>query len=208
MPLKDPHLQDGDSADLQTIDHSSCSYDVEIGSTINKINSLTNEGLDFPTTVTTKKSSEDLNITRTESTEIYRRFSPSRKHVIVGITAFSALLAPFSTTCILPGLPEIASDYDTTGEVIALVNAAFLGSMAISPCWWGPMSQIYGRRPIYIGAAALFAVSSLGVSLGPNLVSFIIFRILEAFAGCAFLAVGAGTIGDIYHPIGRSTAMV
>lgn len=164
-----------------------------------------------PTTSSTqtsiKSSTVDLPSHPIESDDIYNRFTKRRKVGMTAVVAFCSLCSPFSTTCILSCVPEIAQDFDTTGSVINITNAAYLLMMAISPLYWGPMSQVYGRKPIYIASSFGYLIGCLGTSLSKNLVMFIVFRCLTAFAGSSFLAVGAGTIGDIYRPTERGTAM-
>lgn len=78
--------------------------------------------------------------------EVYSRFSPRRKAVIVIVISWCGLLSPISSTAVLSAIPEVADTYGTSGDVIALSNALYLVFMGLSPCFWGPLSQVYGRR--------------------------------------------------------------
>jgi len=76
----------------------------------------------------------------------YERFSNQRKTTITCVISICGLLAPISSTTILAAIPEVAAEYGSTGAIINLSNAMYLVFMGISPCVWGPLSQIYGRR--------------------------------------------------------------
>ena len=76
----------------------------------------------------------------------YERFSSHKKVIITCILALCGFLAPFSSTTILAAIPEVAAEYNSTGTIINLSNALYLVFMGLSPCLWGPLSQIYGRR--------------------------------------------------------------
>jgi MFS family permease len=78
--------------------------------------------------------------------EIYDRIPPNRKIVIVALLSFCSFLAPISSTTVLAAVPEVASTYGSTGTVINLSNALYMLFMGLSPCFWGPLSQVYGRR--------------------------------------------------------------
>jgi hypothetical protein len=78
--------------------------------------------------------------------EIYDRLSPSRKLVIVALLSFCSFLAPISSTTILAAVPEVAATYSSTGTIINLSNALYMLFMGVSPMFWGPLSQVYGRR--------------------------------------------------------------
>lgn len=80
--------------------------------------------------------------------EQYLRFSPARKNLIVFVLSFCSFLAPISSTSILSGIPEVAKTYETTGSIINASNALYLAFMGIAAPFWGPFSQVWGRRPV------------------------------------------------------------
>lgn len=80
--------------------------------------------------------------------EQYLRFSPARKVIIVGVLSFCSFLAPISSTSILAAIPEVAKTYNTTGSVINASNALYMAFMGIAAPFWGPFSQVWGRRPV------------------------------------------------------------
>lgn len=137
----------------------------------------------------------------------YERFSSRKKHVIVFVLSIAGFLAPVSSTAVLSAIPEVAATYNTSGTVINVSNALYLIFMGLSPCFWGPLSQVYGRRWICVSSAALFTAMSIGTALAPNLAAYYIFRMLTAFQGTSFLIVGTSCIGDIYTPTQRGTAL-
>lgn len=137
----------------------------------------------------------------------YERFSRSKKHIITAVLAVCGFLAPVSSTAVLSAIPEVAKTYDTSGTIINVSNALYLIFMGLSPCFWGPLSQVYGRRWICVASAFLFTIMSIGTALAPNLAAFFIFRMLTAFQGTSFLIVGTSCIGDIFTPTERGTAL-
>jgi hypothetical protein len=76
----------------------------------------------------------------------YERFSNHKKVVITCVLSICGFLAPISSTTILAAIPEVAAEFHSTGTIINLSNALYLAFMGLSPCFWGPLSQIYGRR--------------------------------------------------------------
>ncbi|KAJ6138400.1 hypothetical protein N7471_004886 [Penicillium samsonianum] len=139
--------------------------------------------------------------------EQYLRFSPARKVIIVGVLSFCSFLAPISSTSILAGIPEVAKTYNTTGSVINASNALYMAFMGIAAPFWGPFSQVWGRRPVFLVSAFLFFAFSIGTALAPNLPAYYIFRVLTAFQGTSFLVVGSSALGDVYEPRARATAL-
>ncbi|KAI0551970.1 major facilitator superfamily domain-containing protein [Xylaria curta] len=135
--------------------------------------------------------------------EFYDRLPAHRKTIILILISFSAFLSPVSSTSVLAATPEVAAEYSTTGSIVNLVNALYLLFMGLSPIVWGPLSQVYGRRPISLITGAGFVVASIGTALAPNFGAFFFFRLFTAFLGTSFLLNGAAVISDIYLPTER-----
>ncbi|KAH7326289.1 major facilitator superfamily domain-containing protein [Stachybotrys elegans] len=139
--------------------------------------------------------------------EIYEKLSARRKSIVVAILSFCAFLSPTSSTSVLSATPEVAAEYRTTGSIVNVSNAGYMVFMGLSPIVWGPVSQVFGRRPVAMGTAVAFFLLSVATALAPNLASFFVFRALSAFEGTAFILIGSTCIGDIYRPTERGTAI-
>ncbi|KAK5737027.1 hypothetical protein LTR17_006988 [Elasticomyces elasticus] len=138
--------------------------------------------------------------------EIYDRLSPHRKIAVVCVLSCCSFLAPISSTSILAAAPEVVATFNTTGAIFNVSNALYMVFMGLSPLFWGPIGQTFGRKwPLAI-AAVTFTAFSAGSAAAPNLPAYFVFRMLTAFQGTTFLSVGATVIGDIYRPIERGTA--
>lgn len=138
---------------------------------------------------------------------VYARYSPRRKTTIIMLLSYCGFLTPLLSTAILVAVPEVASTYNTSGVLINISNALFFVFMAISPIFWGPLAQSVGRRPVFIAASAMLTVFTAGTAAAPNVAAYIVFRMLSAFQGTAFLVVGTVIIGDIFHPAERGRAL-
>ncbi|KAJ8291748.1 Itaconate transport protein [Rhodotorula toruloides] len=150
---------------------------------------------------------EAVEETEEHANRMYARFSPRRKRAIVGIVAYAALLAPFSSSSFLPSIPQITEDLHTSATVINVTVAIFILCIGIFPLVWAPYSGIYGRKPIYVISLPIFALGCLGTALSKSLSALIVTRIIQALGSSPVLSVGAGTIGDLYPKHERGTAM-
>ncbi|KAK6454670.1 A Q resistance [Scheffersomyces xylosifermentans] len=134
-------------------------------------------------------------------------FSSHTRLICVVLASISGFLSPLSSLAMLPAVPEIADQFNTTGEVINVSNAIYCVFMSISPCIFSPCSDIYGRRFTFIACALGFTVSTILVAVSQDLAMFYIFRCLTALFGSSFFSVGAHIIGDLFVPVERATYM-
>jgi hypothetical protein len=81
-----------------------------------------------------------------DTDEIYNRFSSRRKNIIVAVVSFCSFLAPISSTTVLSAVPEVAAEFHTDGSIINVSNALYMLFMGLSPCFYGPYGNIYGRK--------------------------------------------------------------
>ncbi|CRK23615.1 hypothetical protein BN1708_013735 [Verticillium longisporum] len=78
----------------------------------------------------------------------YSRFSDIQIQSVAWFVAFCGLLASMSTTSILSAVPEIMETFDTTATVINISNALYLVVIGLSSCFWGPLADTFGRKPV------------------------------------------------------------
>jgi multidrug resistance protein len=71
--------------------------------------------------------------------------------------------------------------------------------LGIGPMLLGPLSEFYGRRPIYIVSFTFFLIWIIPSAVAKNIQTMLIARFLDGLAGSAFLSVAGGTVGDLFN---------
>ncbi|MEM0445125.1 MAG: MFS transporter [Nitrososphaerota archaeon] len=74
----------------------------------------------------------------------------------------------------------------------------FILSSTVSIPVWGRVSDIWGRRPVYLTGLTLFAVSSLLCGTSWNMESLILFRLLQGLGSGALFSLTFTIIGDLF----------
>ena len=77
-------------------------------------------------------------------------------------------------------------------EVAVLGVSLYTLGFTIGPILAAPLSELYGRRPVYWVTMPLLLVFTAIAASSDNFVVLIIFRFLSGFGGSGALAVGAG----------------
>ncbi|PYH61977.1 putative MFS transporter [Aspergillus niger CBS 101883] len=117
------------------------------------------------------------------------------------------LAVTFNSTSLLPATPEIATRFNTTEEILNVINAGVLLAMGFSSLIWGPMSRLVGRRISYNIAVLVLCGCSAGTAAAINLQMFTAFRVLGGLTGTSFMVMGQTILADIYEPVVRGTAV-
>jgi len=74
------------------------------------------------------------------------------------------------------------------------------------PFFWGPGSELIGRRPIFIVTMTLYTLFILGQALAKNIQTLLVTRFFSGFFGVAPLINAGGVIADIFPADGRGLA--
>lgn len=82
----------------------------------------------------------------------------------------------------------------------------YLLGLALGCLILAPMSEMYGRRPVYLVTMALFAVLILPVALAPNFAAILASRVFGGFFGSATVAIAPGSINDVVSHKHRALA--
>lgn len=75
-------------------------------------------------------------------------------------------------------LPQLKEYFGIGEEVGTLIIALFVGGYCVGPLVWAPLSETYGRRPIFIISFIGYVGFQVGAALSRNTASILIFRFL------------------------------
>ncbi|WYZ36843.1 hypothetical protein EsH8_II_000349 [Colletotrichum jinshuiense] len=134
--------------------------------------------------------------------EPYSIFTRKEKWFIVAMVAVAGFYSPLPANIYLPAIPKLSEAFGHSVEDLNLTVTAFLAMQGISPMLWGPLSDRYGRRPVFLVCLTVLIGACVGIAVIPTNAFWllIVLRCLQA-AGCAStIALGAGVIGDISTP--------
>lgn len=117
------------------------------------------------------------------------------------------LVCPMSSSMHAPAIEDIKASFDTSKQVVIAAQAGFVCMLGIGPLFFAPMSETFGRRPIFLGNLAMFTLMQIPSALAPNIESFIVFRTLSGFFGSVGVANGGGTVSDLFRAHERATVL-
>ena len=90
------------------------------------------------------------------------------------------------------------SDFGNSRIVSVLGLSTFVLGIAFGPMFFSPLSEFYGRRPIYLVAWTLYVIWIIPEAVAQNIATMIVGRFFDGFAGSTFLAVSGGTVSDLF----------
>ena len=122
------------------------------------------------------------------------------------VPALLALSVTFGSSVYSPGVSEVSEKFDVSLTVSLLGLSLYVLGLAFGPMIAAPLSETRGRLAVYRLSIPFAAAFTLGAGLSQNMVSLAVCRFFAGFFGSPCLAIGAGTIADIWPPVNRALA--
>jgi EmrB/QacA subfamily drug resistance transporter len=128
---------------------------------------------------------------------------PHRERIEILIAVLLGIfLAALDQTIVGTALPVIVTDLQGN-DVYVWAFTSYLLTATISGPIYGKLSDIYGRRPLFIFGVSVFLLGSILCGLSQNMPMFIAFRGLQGLGAGALFPIALAIIGDIFAPSER-----
>ncbi|KAI5457088.1 major facilitator superfamily domain-containing protein [Mariannaea sp. PMI_226] len=140
-----------------------------------------------------------------ENPQNWTKFRKYSNCVLISLLTF---IEPLASSIFTPGVPKLMQDFDSSNtSLAAFVVSVYVLGFAFGPMVLAPLSELYGRLPVYHGCNVLFLAFTISCAVAPSLGSLITFRFLAGTFGAAPMTNGGGSIADMFPPEERAAVM-
>ncbi|AVX03037.1 multidrug effflux MFS transporter [Maritalea myrionectae] len=114
------------------------------------------------------------------------------------ILGLMSAVGAFAIDMYLPALPLLAEDLQSSTSAAQMTLMVYFIAFGASQLFYGPASDMFGRKkPIYFGLG-LFMVTSVGCAFAPNIETLIVLRFLQGIGAAAPMSIPRAVIRDLY----------
>jgi multidrug resistance protein len=125
---------------------------------------------------------------------------------IVTISLGATVVSLFSTVY-TSGIPGLEDEFGISNIVALLGVSTYLLGMAIGTIVSAPLSEVVGRRPVYLVSMALFLVLVLPSALAQNIEAILIGRFFGGLFGSAIMGNSPASVNDVVMDEHRAMAL-
>lgn len=118
--------------------------------------------------------------------------------MIVLVLASGSLCVTMTSSIYASTYDQMDAEFGNSRIVATLGLAIFVFGLGLAPMMLGPLSEFFGRRPIYIIGFAMFLIWIIPSAVAQNIETMLVARFFDGLAGSAFLSVAGGTTGDMF----------
>ncbi|KAI9033446.1 major facilitator superfamily domain-containing protein [Hyaloraphidium curvatum] len=125
-------------------------------------------------------------------------FTPRRRAGILAVLTAWAFCGSVSNAILFPALPLVQADLNTSAQAVNASVSVGTFVNGLAPLFWAALSDLRGRRIVYLVSGPILVAASLALFWTPNIAVFYVLRIVQQVAGSAVVSTGSGTMADIY----------
>lgn len=134
-------------------------------------------------------------------------WSEKRKTNIIYLSCIATLFTAYAAGCYSSGIGQLEAHFHVSATVATLGITIFTVGFAIAPMILAPLSEINGRRPLFLVTGGLFFVFVIVTACTPTFAGLLVARFLEGAASSTFSSTVGGVVADIYQAKDRNTPM-
>lgn len=115
------------------------------------------------------------------------------------VLAMLSMIGPFSVDTPFPAFPHIGDEFGVSTHQLQLIVTAYLLAFAAMSIFHGPLSDALGRRPVMLGAVAVFSVASLACTIAPSFELLLAGRVIQGLSAGGATIVSRTVIRDMFE---------
>ena len=124
-----------------------------------------------------------------------------KRLILVG-TLMSLFVAATNQTTVTTALPSIIGDLGGL-NLFSWVFTAFMLTSTVTMPLAGKLSDIFGRKPFFLGGISILMLSSLAASTSGSMEQLIFWRAIQGFGSGMMMGNAFAIIGDMFPPAER-----
>jgi MFS family permease len=126
---------------------------------------------------------------------------------ILALLFVGVLMGALDISIVGPAIPAIEKSIQVDKQLMSWIFSIYVLANLVGISLMAKLSDLYGRRKIYILALSIFATGSLIVALSHNFNILLAGRAVQGFGASGIFPVASAVVGDIFPPEKRGRAL-
>lgn len=116
-------------------------------------------------------------------------------------------MSTFTAAAVIPAYLDISTELGVSMQDISYLTSLPIAIVGVAPLAWRPVSQRFGRRPIFLVSLLSTTVCNIGCAKSPGYGSMMACRALGAFCISPALAIGSAVVAETFFKHERARYM-
>ncbi len=124
--------------------------------------------------------------------------SAAPRAIVFAVVSLALFMSSVDGTIVATGLPTIGHALSARLNWTAWTMTAYQLGLVVAMPVAGRLSDRLGRKRVFLAAAAVFILSSLACGFSHSIALLILFRVIQALGGGAFVPAATGIVSDVF----------
>ncbi|KAJ5563807.1 hypothetical protein N7513_000049 [Penicillium frequentans] len=130
-----------------------------------------------------------------------------RKNVNLGFVVFHAMIGLFTASSIQSAFTNISADLGVSMQRTSYLVSLFIAVLGGAPLFWRPLSNRFGRRPIFLISLFCAMIGNIGCANSHSYATMGLCRAITAFFISPAAAIGSAVVAETYFKQDRARCM-
>ncbi|KAJ5715656.1 uncharacterized protein N7483_012837 [Penicillium malachiteum] len=130
-----------------------------------------------------------------------------KKNLNLGLVVFHAMMALSTASSIQSAFTNIAADLDVSMQRTSYLVSLFIAVLGGAPLFWRPLSNRFGRRPIFLISLICAMVGNIGCAESHSYGTMGLCRAITSFFISPAAAIGSAVVAEMYFKRDRARRM-
>ncbi|ETS86270.1 hypothetical protein PFICI_00098 [Pestalotiopsis fici W106-1] len=130
-----------------------------------------------------------------------------KKNLNLFLIAFHAMMTTFIAAGIIPAYELFVRDFGITISQASYLTSAQVLILGLSPLFWKPVSDRWGRRPIWLISTSCSMICNIGCAESRTYAAQVVTRILVAFFISPAIAISSVVVAETFFAENRGQKM-
>ncbi|MFZ5916909.1 MAG: MFS transporter [Chloroflexota bacterium] len=124
----------------------------------------------------------------------------ANKRTVLLVATLSSFLAPFMSSAVNIALPSIGAELAIDALSLSWVATVYLLAAAMFMVPFGRISDIYGRKRVFLYGLLVFTLSSFLIGVARSTVWLILFRAVQGVGAAMIFGTGVAILTSVFPP--------
>lgn len=125
-------------------------------------------------------------------------WSMGKKTFNMLVPSLMSLVTTLISSAYVAGISRIQYEMHVPLEVALLPYSAYILGLGIGAIFWGPCSEVFGRKMVYMVSIPLCGLFIVGTDFSNNIAGLFFCRLLSGIFGIGPVSAAPGTITDMF----------
>jgi predicted MFS family arabinose efflux permease len=122
----------------------------------------------------------------------------SKREAVLHVMAAVAFLVLFQAYLVAPLIPSLSIEFHASTDFLGMLVPAYMLPYGISTLFYGPISDRFGRKAVFLTLLGLMVVMIAGVATANTVPQMMVWRLLGGAITGGTVPISLALLGDIY----------